>query len=88
MRVIPCMYNYYDVGHGVLIRIIDCNDVVSPLPQAEGTPGQGFIITQYHYQQWPESDRPPNTSDLLQLIKGLNIVQRNTENKPVTVMCK
>ena len=63
--------------------------VTLPPPlQTEGTPGQKFEVTQFHYQQWPEHDRPPMSTGLLQLIKSLNNAQRNTGNKPVTVMCK
>ena len=71
-----------------LLREYLCQSIILSPPQAEGTPGQGFVVTQFHYEQWPEHDRPPNSAGLLNLVKSLNDAQRKTGNKPVTVMCK
>ena len=49
---------------------------------------QSFVVTLFHYPQWPEKGRPSDVTLLLQVIESLNVVQRNTGNKPITVMCK
>ena len=46
-----------------------------------------FTITQYHVTSWPEQGQV-SPQLLIKLITHLNKLQRSTENKPITVMCK
>ncbi|CAI8043302.1 Receptor-type tyrosine-protein phosphatase F [Geodia barretti] len=46
-----------------------------------------FTVTQYHVLCWAEEGKMA-AGLLLQMISDLNKLQRNTENKPITVVCK
>ena len=45
-------------------------------------------MTLFHFTEWPNNEKATNTKALLKLIKELLIVQQNTGNRAITVMCK
>lgn len=45
-------------------------------------------VTLFHFTEWPNNEKATNTKGLLNLIKELLIVQQNTGNRAITVMCK
>ena len=47
-----------------------------------------FVVTQFHYTQWPENEAPNETASMLDMLEKVYKVQMNTGNKAITVMCK
>ena len=41
-----------------------------------------------HFTEWANDEKATNTKGLLKLIKELLVVQQNTGNRAITVMCK
>ena len=46
------------------------------------------MVTQFHYFNWAEDDKPKDETPLLKLIDQLLHNQMNTGNKAITVMCR
>ena len=47
-----------------------------------------FVVTQFHFTGWEEQGRPDVSMGILQMSESINVVQRSTGNKPITVVCK
>ena len=45
-------------------------------------------MTQFQYTAWPESECPPDTGSVIEMIDGLTRTQMNSGNKVITVVCK
>ena len=47
-----------------------------------------ITVTLFHFTEWPNNEKATDTKALLKLIKELLIVQQNTGNRAITIMCK
>ena len=57
-------------------------------PKSQGSPTEGFQVTQFHHTEWPETGKPPAAGGLIEMIDLLMKTQMNTGNRAITVMCK
>ena len=47
-----------------------------------------FVVTRFHFTGWEEQGCPDVSTGILQMSESINVVQRSTGSKAITVVCK
>ena len=49
---------------------------------------QEYIVTQFHYTEWPKEGKPSDTTNMLLLLDMVNKAKVTNGNTPITVTCE